>query len=272
MKKKSKNSSKEPIRRQRVRAVVEERQYKSGASYRIRLHVGGERVHTIGARKLKGLTRDEVEAKAAAVAAAYEKQYLTGAVPAKITATLQPVTSTMPRATEKVFSYEEAKERFFDWIEDDIDASRRVTVESYFRLSIEPFFIKKRKCANPEEWPPLFRQYRPFARKRPLSGSRKMDVKARTVNLHIAVLNKFLKFCREDYGLNISRNCERFGKKVIEKELKPVEDNQELNGASVWTETLIRSSMVRVCGPKQSMLSSASWPTRKLRMWLLSSM
>ena len=133
-------------------------------------------------------------------------------------------------------SYGDAKRRFLESVETEINPARRTTIESYFELSIEPFFLGNRVSQDPQEWPQFFDLFRNWLRKCRKRNNRKGTIKARTANLHIAALNKFLRFCREVYGLQISANCKRFSKRIVDQELRARDGRDLQNGDSVWNE------------------------------------
>ena len=202
-------------------------------SYRIRLFLGRQCVFTIPAKELRGKTEQDVKATAAAAAAAYDEMRRSGD---RIETTI-PATPAATSTRGRRFSYPEAKERFFNATETDIGANRRAEIGAHFRQSVEPFFLAKHNNADPEQWPAIFDLFKTWL----MQGRRRLDsrpghIKARTANCHIASLNKFLRFCREVYGLSVSSNCKRFGRKVIDRESRANGGNGVTPLHTVWTE------------------------------------
>ena len=189
----------------------------------------------MGTAELKGLNREQVEGVAAAVARNCEKRLATPE-PETTEPSVKKPRSQTPASTEESAFFQEAKARFLQSVETSIGAARRVMIEDGFRLAIEPFFLDQHQCPDPRKWPPLFDLFQTWTRNRARRDDRKGRLKARTANNHIAILNKFLKFCREVYGMNISSNCKRFGKQIIDREHRPLDDEDAINGSSVWTE------------------------------------
>ena len=193
---------------------------------------------TIGGKKLRGRNRRDVEATAAAAVAAYEQMRASsGHIDEEALVTQAAVAKPAPPSGENEFSFEEAKRRFLAAVENEIGPNRRAEIESHFWQSIDPFFMKTHNSTDPEQWPTVFDLFRAWL----LKGRRRLDgrpghIKARTANCHLATLNKFLRFCREVYGLNISSNCKRFGKKILERESRANNGNGVTTLHNVWTE------------------------------------
>ena len=193
---------------------------------------------TVPANKLRGKTEQDVKATAAAAAAAYEEMRDSGDHIDTTTSATRDTTTRKPRSPEKLgFSYGEAKQRFLDAVETEIGANRRTEIEAHFRQSVEPFFLAKHDSTDPEQWPAIFDLFRTWL----IKGRRRLDgrpghIKARTANCHMASVNKFLRFCREVYGLSVSSNCKRFGKKILDRESRANDGNGVTTLHDVWSE------------------------------------
>ena len=218
-----------------MRTKIDEWQRKGGVSYRIRLFVGRRCVFRIGAKNLKGQSRRDVEATAAATVAAYKGMQASRSQvdPQNDSPGAEQAKPNFSAETSK-FCCKDAKQRFLAAVENEIGLNRCAEIESHFRQSVEPFFLKKHNNSNPEQWPPIFDLFRTWVKNRRRADGKPGHIKAQSANRHIASMNKFLRFCREVYGLAIRSNCKPFGKKILEKESQS--RDKGMNAHDVLTE------------------------------------
>ena len=198
------------------------------------LYLGRKCVLTIGSKELKGQNQRQVEASALAAAAAYERELARRSDGAGVPQGPASVAAPPVQATTTRFPYEEAKQRFLNAVEIEIGTDRRATMESYFRLSVEPFFLEQQSCRDLERWPPLFDLFRNWLKNRARRDGRAGQITAKTANNHIDSVNRFLTFCKTTYDLKSVMPCKKFGRKVLGAETYVA--NGHRNGDQVWTE------------------------------------